>query len=258
VGTPRGRAGVDVVDGAASRERRPGLFLVGEGKSEVGGKSTGGRPDLRTAVLPQLLARYAAGETWRADAPLPFSVAGAETWGDLRVQRHPGGRIRFRELRRVQAHKVNLAITRARHAGADGLVLLLDREVAGRLNPRKDVLEEIRAYRSGTADRLAVVAGIPSRCLETWLLADSSARRKVLGSQATSPFSRKSPERRPNAETRKRYLASACKSRNLAVPEARKRLAAAARPEELRKRCPRSYGAFADEMDLELTPLWSA
>jgi hypothetical protein len=158
--------------------------------------------------------------------------------------------------------RVRAVLVAAKIKGADCVVILLDQEKTYLPDAREKVLGGHRAYLAArataglpTTDRTpGLVVGVPRRCLETWLLADSDARQTVLGSSKEKIFS-KDPEERPAPRELKDHLQAFCAEIDLEVHKARRMLAAAARPEKLKKRCPKSYAPFLEDIKRELVPL---
>jgi hypothetical protein len=156
--------------------------------------------------------------------------------------------------RRVQA-----VLVAAKIKGADCVVIFLDQEKNNLPDAREKVLGGHKAYLAarataglpGTDPAPGLVVGVPCRCLETWLLADPEARTTVLGSSEPDPFSTK-PEQRPAPQELKLQFRDSCRAAHLKVHEARRMLAAAARPETLKRRCPKSYAPFLADIKREL------
>jgi hypothetical protein len=142
---------------------------------------------------------------------------------------------------------------------ADCLVILIDQEKTNLPDARERLLAARRAYLAAktTADHLAsdlapgLVVGVPRRCLETWLLVDSDARQMVLGNSKPRIFST-DPEERPAPRELKDQLRTFCAASHLKVHEARRMLAAAAKPEKLKRRCRKSYAPFLEDIKREL------
>ena len=113
------------------------------------------------------------------------------------------------------------------------------------------------AYRSNREpDDLgpACAVGATCRCIETWLLADSRARKEIFGSDAEDPFS-DNPEQRPHPRRLKQYIEDHCDEQHLDRSSVYEDLARSARPEELERRCPTSYPPFAADVSAEIAPL---
>jgi hypothetical protein len=142
---------------------------------------------------------------------------------------------------------------------ADCLVILIDQEKTNLPDARKLLLDARKTYLAARskagrpASDLApgLVVGVPRRCLETWLLVDSDARQAVLGSSKPRIFS-KDPEERPAPRDLKNHLLAFCAASHLKVHEARRMLAAAAKPEKLKRRCRKSYAPFHEDIKREL------
>jgi hypothetical protein len=146
--------------------------------------------------------------------------------------------------------------------GADCVAILLDQEKTNLPDAREKVLDGHKAYLAarakadppGSDPAPGLVVGVPRRCLETWLLADSDARQMVLGNSKPRIFST-DPEERPAPRELKDQLRAFCAEIDLEVHKARRMLAAAANPEKLKRRCPRSYGPFHEDIKRELMAL---
>jgi len=141
---------------------------------------------------------------------------------------------------------------------AQVVVILLDQERTNLPDARKTVLDAQAAYlkarpEAGSASSPVpkLVVGVARRCLETWLLVDPDARETVFGCRDPDPFSG-DPEERPAPRELKRQLKEFCKPRNLKEHHARRTLAATAKPEVLKKRCPKSYAPFLADIKREL------
>ena len=252
-------------NGTGNQSAGPRLYLVGEGESEIGHRPPQEMHRYREGALAQFLARALTGSSWDYRDQFPFRVVDAQKWSNVPLH-HMGDRKRmtFAQLASMSTteHRVRAVLVAAKMKGADCVVILLDQEKTNIPDAREKVLGGHKAYlaaratagRPGTDPAPGLVVGAPSRCLETWLLVDPEARKTVLGSSEPDPFSTQ-PEERPAPQELKLHLRNSCQVAHLKVHEARRMLAAAARPETLKKRCPKAYGPFLDDIKRELAPL---
>ena len=237
-----------------SKRRCPRLILIGEGKAEVGPKLPQEKRKHEEGVFSTLLARAVGGKSYDRTARFPFEVIDAQTWQDVKIHGPRRKRLKYSEIGKVFDLKARLALFKVKSLAADGIAFLLDRERTTAPDPRSHLLTAVRKYREATASTFFAVVGSPQRCLETWLLADPQARRTAFGADKPNPFTG-DPEKRPNARALKGYITRRGKTGGLSEAEARKALAANARPEELAKRCPKSYGPFWSDVKTQLKPL---
>lgn len=214
----------------------------------MGHKSREGKRDYAQGALSQLLETAVTEQCELHEEPYAFEVVDAQTLQDLRVHRSRRGRVFNR--------KIGLALHNVEELRAQGIAILVDRERPKDPDPREAVLAEAERFREDADCEFAVVAGAPCRSLETWLLADAEARRAAFGSAGADPFSG-DPEHRPPPRELKKDLERRCEEAHLEVHDARRVLAGNARPKELARRCPESYGPFLKDVTRELRPLCS-
>jgi len=249
-------------NGTGNQSAKPRLFLVGEGESEIGHRYPQEMYRYKEGVLVQFLARVLIGASWGHQDELPFRVVDAVKWVDVRVHRSPDGRrttYGALNLGPLFERRGRAALVAAGVKKADCLVILIDQEKTNLPDARKLLLDARKTYLAARskAGRPAsdfapgLVVGVPRRCLETWLLVDSDARQAVLGSSKPRIFS-KDPEERPAPRDLKNHLLAFCAASHLKVHEARRMLAAAAKPEKLKRRCRKSYAPFHEDIKREL------
>jgi hypothetical protein len=249
-------------NGTGDKSAKPRLYLVGEGESEIGHRPPQEMHRYQEGALAQFLARVLIGASWDHQDELPFGAVDAMKWSNVPLH-HVGGRKRmtYAQLASTSTteRRVQALLVAAKMKGADCVVILLDREKTNLPDVREKVLGGHKAYLAARATAglpatdpaPGLVVGVPCRCLETWLLADPEARKTVLGSSEPDPFSTQ-PEERPAPQELKLHLRNSCQAAHLKVHEARRMLAAAARPETLNRRCPRSYVPFLEGIKREL------
>ncbi len=252
-------------NGIGNPSAKPRLFLVGEGESEIGHRPPQGMHRYQEGALAQFLARVLVGASWGYRDKFPFGVVDAVKWVDIRVHRPAEGkRTTYAAIKRGQQfdQRTRSALFATEVKKADCLVILIDQEKTTLPDARKRLLAARKAYLAARTNAThqasdpapGLVVGVPCRCLETWLLVDSNARQTVLGSSKPKLFST-DPEERPSPQELKRQFRDSCHAAHLKEYEARRMLAAAAKPETLKKRCPRSYAPFLEDIKRELVPL---
>jgi hypothetical protein len=140
----------------------------------------------------------------------------------------------------------------------DGVVILRDceradnKELGALLRKARDAYSDLEPYPS---TRPALVIAAPSRCHETWLLADQDATRAILGSEGVHRFSG-NPEDRPHCDNLKKHLENNARRLHESLTEVRRRLSFRARPTELAKRCQYCYPPFVQDVQQELRDLF--
>jgi hypothetical protein len=140
------------------------------------------------------------------------------------------------------ADRARLAMVQAASKELDGVVIIRDCERSGNQGLGETLRAAKDAYSAhdNASPRPALVIAAPSRCHETWLLADRDATRAVLGDPGLHHFSG-NPEDRPHCDDLKNHLKQHAERVHLPLPEVRRLLSFRARPAELAKRCPRCY-----------------
>lgn len=234
------------------QRRRPRLLFVGEGPHDIGrDRDPGGA----LAGFLHAAWRGPGAPTPRGD--WPFEVRQVRKWTSLPLQQATAGnrqRRRFDQLMELEpdARRVLASLVVAATLNLDGVVVMRDCERADNLRLGNTLRSARSRYSNDPVDdRPACVIATPSRSHETWLLADGEAVQSVLGDQGGYHFSQ-SPEMRPNSDVLKRHLSAQAQRLRCAEVIIRERLAFAARPEELRRRCPRCYEGFEDDVQSEL------
>lgn len=244
-------------EGAAAAVSRPTLLLVGEGPHDIG------REDGPGGALVGFVhaALSGGGPPVEADG-MAFGVGGIVYW--TRIVRQlpplPGRRKTYEQLLKgtTDRDRVRAAMLIASFRRLDGVVVLRDCETVRNLSlPGNLTLGEyLRGARLDYAaaepeGQPALVVAAPSRCHETWLLADRDAVRQILADEGAYHFSG-DHEERPPCDTLKAHQEKWADERHVEEHEVRRGLSFLARPEELGRCCPRCYPAFLADVDREL------
>lgn len=229
---------------------RPKLFFVGEGPQDIG------RPAKVGGALVGFLHAALCGPGVPEDVEqVPFEVSGVCLWRNIKLTRKQRS---FDDLFRLKpdAERVRAAMVIAATRGDDGVVVLRDCEQPDRFDLQvtlRQARQDYANHESGTKRPILVVA-TPSRCHETWLLADIETVRQISGQSISRIFSG-DPEARPHCDDLKSRIATLATASQMKLPEFRERLAFAARPKVLSKHCPKCYQPFLDDVESELRPL---
>lgn len=230
---------------------RPRLLFLGEGPHDIG------RPEEPGGALAGFVCAVLCGPGEpRHPDEMPFEIAAVRIWTTIQLTK-TAKKSRGQSLKEVlklepDGVRARAAMVVAASQGLDGVVLMRDCERADNLG-LGGILRQARAEyaKMEEQDRPALVVAAPSRCHETWLLADRAAAEQVLGKEGTHHFSG-DPEQRPNCDVLKVHLREHTDRLHQEDHEVRRQLAFRARPAELAKRCRRCYQPFHKDVEAEL------
>jgi len=227
------------------------FLLLGEGETEIGTENRcdpDGGPD---AVAPLVLRKAVdhLSSKYKKDVILyTFHEKAKAT--DIRVPSSARLSIQGTEIAntgKMWRAKLMLAITMAETKGFNGLFVCVDRESLD--SSGTDLYEIVRTMESQFGkgwlpkDFILIVCN-PSRCIETWLLADANTCARVIGASHVDPFT-KSPEDRPDPSDLKEYLTAAAGSCGMNLHRLRIALASDLDCAQVAMRCKGSYTPFA-------------
>jgi hypothetical protein len=235
----------------SGRPPKPKVLLVGEGPQDIG------RPEEPGGALAGFLqaALVSPGEPVTNDS-LCFSIARVMRWTELQIQKLPRKPRTLQQLLKLKpdGERARAAIVVASVEGYDCVAILRDCEHAANIG-LGDLLREAREAYSGAdqseTPRPGLVVAAPSRCHETWLLADREAVRSIMDDHAIYHFSM-DPELRPHCDDLKHHLNEHALRLHQSVADVRRYLAFRARPVELSRRCTHCYPPFQADVDNEL------
>ncbi len=238
---------------ADASDRKPRLLFVGEGPHDVG------REDEPGGALAGLLHAVLCGpgEPFGPDE-LSFVIADICYWTRIQIQLPiPRQRRRtFAEVLRLSAdtRRAQLAMVQAVSKELDGVVILRDCEQSSNIHLGDTLRAAREAYAAAETNpdkRPALIVAAPSRCHETWLLADREATQAVLGDEGIRHFSG-NPEDRPHCDELKRHLKLHAERLQSSLTEVRRRLSFRACPTSLAERCEHCYPPFRQDVEQEL------
>ena len=241
-------------DPAELPSAKPKVMLVGEGPNDIGRDDAPG--GAIAGFLHAVLVR--PGEPVESDE-LPFAIARVLRWTELQFQMPIRKRQSFEELLALKpdGKRAQAALVAAATAGYQCVVIMKDCETVENigLGPLLRQARDAYSATDRTRDpRPGLVIAAPSRCQETWLLADRETVLAVMDIKAGFRFAR-SPEERPHCDDLKAHLQQHGRRLHLPAHEIRRRLAFRARPRELSRSCPICYPPFQKDVDSELRPL---
>ncbi len=230
---------------------RPRLLFVGEGPHDIG----------RTKEPGGALAGFVCAVLCGPGEPLhpsemPFEIADIRIWTTLQLA-GTGKKSRARSFNEVLklkpgGERARAALLLAATQGLDGVVILRDCEHTDNLGLGDGLRQAREEYaKREPQGRPALVIAAPSRCHETWLLADREAVGQVLEKESIYHFSG-DPEERPHCDTLKAHIEEHTKRLHRKSYVVRAELAFLARPAELAKRCRGCYPPFQEDIETEL------
>lgn len=226
------------------------LLLIAEGNCEAG-KCAPNAPPGDHAVTPILVNKAAsdlAASLQRAVSPFQFVATRKFTTLQLSTDE----KRLFRDVRvpgnGLQA-KFKSGLLLSRLLKLDGVVFALDRERRGGADLYGIMSETIQSMPEDKRPRVLVQA-FACRSVETWLLADEIASRKIFGGKSFA-FSG-DPELRPAPESLKVWLNSASEDAGMTVPVACASLAAEVSFTRLGERCSTSVPPFLESVQASL------
>lgn len=214
------------------------VLVVGEGPTEIGDAQEESEHADGYGFLPVIVRR----------------LLGAQERDEFRGLNVKDRRLRAHVIRgkSKKLSKVVVAASRlAHHDGFDAVVVVIDRDAKPN-ERRRQALEKGREAAAGDYD-VSVAVGVAIEEIEAWMLADETAIAGALGvenvPQQRAPEKDKDPKRTLNELLEVQNTAGV--SRRAFV----QRIAAQARIDELRRRCPKGFGMFADDVATHLGPL---
>lgn len=216
------------------------IVFVGEGPSDVGGENERG-------VVPGFVKRIVEDHIDGARR-VDFD-AKSRRWKDIGLHgefgKGPGG---------VLGRKLKRAAFEAFKEGCDGVVVVKDRD-KGR---KSDLLKQLRDGRTSARQNaigIPIALGVPIREIETWLLADEQALRRVLPDADFAPIKVPLENLKDPKGTLKQIMSSRTASDH---DEAalRSRIAEEADPQRIALRCPNGFAPFKKDVEKEIAPLF--